>query len=138
MKQSILSTVAIAAAISFTACTKNKDTYVQPHVFEQKVKTFFDANAPKYEAFTIDATTGGNFITSKGTKINFPANAFKKANGQIVTGNVTVKVKDMYQAADMLLANRPTEAGGQMLISYGEMTVKANQGADELQLNAPA
>ena len=138
MKQSIFSTIAIAVAISFTACKKNKDTYVQQDVFEQKVKTFFDANAPKYESFTINASTGGLLLTSKGTKINFPANAFKKANGQLVTGSVTVQVKDMYQAADMLLANRPTEAGGQMLISYGEMTVKANQGADELQLNAPA
>ena len=61
---------------------------VLPHVFEQKVKTFFDANAPKYEAFTIDATTGGNFITSKGTKINFPANAFKKAIVQVADGEV--------------------------------------------------
>lgn len=101
MKQSIFSTLAIAAAISFNACKKDKGTIVQPHVFEQKVKTFFDANAPKYEAFTIDATTGGVLLTSKGTKINFPANAFKKSNGQLVTGSVTVQVKDIYNARNV-------------------------------------
>lgn len=138
MKQSIFSTVAIAAAISFTACKKDNNTPVQQDVTEQKVKSFFDANAPKYEAFTIDASAGGNLLTSKGTKISFPANAFKKANGQIVTGAVTVQVKDMFNVSDMLLGNRPTDASGNMLISYGEMTVKANQGADVLQLNAPA
>ncbi len=137
MKQLLHSALIIAAILGFTACRKN-DTIVAPVAADQKVKAFFDANAPKYESFTIDASAGGSLVTGKGTKISFPANAFKKINGQPVTGNVTVQVKDIFQASDMLLGNRPTEASGEMLISYGEMTVKANQGSDELQLNAPA
>lgn len=137
MKQLFFSAAAIAVSIGFTACRKEK-TYTVPHVLEAKMKTFFDANAPKYEAFTIDASLGGNLTTSKGTKINFPANAFKKSNGQIVSGHVTVEVKDIFSASDMLLGNRPTAAGADMLVSFGEMTVKASQGADALQLNAPA
>ena len=135
MKQLLLSALAIAVTITFTACKKEeKKTFVLPHILEAKMVSFFNANAPRYESFTIDASTGGTLTTTKGTKINFPAGIFKKANGQIVSGNVTVEVKDILSASDMLLGNRPTEANGQMLVSYGEMTVKASQNGEALQL----
>lgn len=141
MKSFNLQSAAFALILSaaFVACKKEeRKAYVIPHVFEQKTKAFFDTHAPQYENFTVDASTGGLITTGKGTKINFPPNAFKKANGQLVSGNVNVGVKDIFKVSDMLLGNRPTNSGGNMLISFGELTVKAIQGADELQLNAPA
>jgi hypothetical protein len=140
MKQFNLKSAAYALLISasFTACKKEKETPKAITYDIKEAKKFFETNAPQYENFIVDASAGGLITTTKGTKINFPASAFKKANGQIVSGNVTVSVKDIFDASDMLLGNRPTNSGGGMLISYGEMTVKANQGADELQLNAPA
>lgn len=134
MKQLLLSAVAIAVSLTFSSCKKDKKEFVQPNMPDAKMTAFFNANAPKYESFTIDASTGGTLTTSKGTKINFPAGIFKKANGQIVSGNVTVEVKDILQASDMLLGNRPTEANGEMLISFGEMTVKASQNGEALQV----
>lgn len=140
MKQFNLKSAAYVLLISasFAACKKEKETPKATTYDIKEAKKFFEANAPRYENFTVDASTGGLITTSKGTKINFPANAFKKANGQIVSGNVSVSVKDIFKASDMLLGNRPTNSGSNMLISYGEMTVKANQGTDELQLNTPA
>jgi hypothetical protein len=140
MKQFNLKSAAYALLISasFAACKKEKDSPKAATYDIKEAKKFFETNAPQYENFNVDASTGGLITTTKGTKINFPANAFKKTNGQIVSGNVTVSVKDIFNASDMLLGNRPTNSGGGMLISYGEMTVKANQGTDELQLNAPA
>jgi hypothetical protein len=138
MKQLSFSAIVIASIVSLASCKKSQqgDPIRSGDVklgFEQ-AKKFFEANAPKYESFTVDASAGGTITTSKGTKINFPANAFKNAAGQTVSGNVTVDVKDILSASDMLLGNRPTEASGQMLISFGEMTVKASQNGQALQL----
>ena len=130
-KTAILS---LAIATSLMACKKNKDVIKPTSNDLEKVKSFFSANAPKYESFTIDASAGGTLTTSKGTKIKFPAGIFKKANGQIVSGSVTVEVKDILQVSDMLLGNRPTETNGEMLISFGEMTVKASQNGEALQV----
>lgn len=137
MKQSFLKigSIALISLSILSACRKDKtNSNINPAADLEKIKTFFEANAPKYESFSMDASTGGTITTTKGTKINFPAGIFKNAAGQIVTGNVTVQVKDILQASDMLLGNRPTEANGQMLISFGEMTVKASQNGQALQV----
>lgn len=135
MKQSFLKigSIALMSLSIFTSCRKER-TDIKTSNDLEKVKAFFEANAPKYESFTIDASAGGTITTSKGTKINFPAGIFKNGAGQIVTGNVTVEVKDILQASDMLLGNRPTAAGGGILESFGEMTVKASQNGQALQL----
>jgi hypothetical protein len=141
MKQVSFSAIVIAGTILFASCKKNDAGQTPGLSLNEKqqsgftkAKTFFEANAPKYQSFTIDASTGGVITTTKGTKITFPAGVFKNAAGQAVTGNVNVSVKDILSASDMLLGNRPTEANGQMLTSFGEMTVKAEQGGQPLQL----
>ncbi len=135
MKQSFLKIGSIALmSLSILASCRKERTDIKTSNDLENVKAFFEANAPKYESFTIDASAGGTLTTSKGTKINFPAGIFKNGTGQIVTGNVTVEVKDILKASDMLLGNRPTSAGGGMLESFGEMTVKASQNGQALQL----
>jgi hypothetical protein len=135
MKQSFLKIGSIAlVSISMLASCRKERTDIKTSNDLEQVKAFFEANAPKYQSFTIDASVGGTITTSKGTKINFPAGIFKNGAGQIVTGNVTVDVKDILSASDMLLGNRPTDAGGKMLVSFGEMTVKASQNGAPLQL----
>lgn len=136
MKQLFSKTAVLSLVIitSLVACKKNNQEINTPSNDIEKVKSFFSANAPKYESFVIDASNGGTLTTTKGTKINFPAGIFKKANGQIVSGNVTVEVKDILQVSDMLLSNRPTQANGEMLLSFGEMTVKASQNGEALQV----
>jgi hypothetical protein len=140
MKKLVFPT-AIAAAIislSFGACSKSEDSNFSNEVLEEqgfmKAKSFFETNAPAYQSFTVDASAGAVITTTKGTRITFPANVFKNASGQTVSGNVTVEVKDIMNASDMILGNRPTEASGNMLISFGEMTVKASQNGQPLQL----
>ncbi len=138
MKQFFFSAIVMASLLTLASCKKSKDGDPDRNGdlkrgYEQ-AKKFFETHAPKYEAFIIDASAGGTITTSKGTKLNFPANAFKNAAGQTVSGNVRVDVKDILSPSDMLLANRPTEAGGQMLLSYGEITVSASQNGQPLQL----
>jgi hypothetical protein len=138
MKQLFFSAIVLAGLLSFSSCKKNRQDVPAPvndvKLGYEQAKKFFENNAPKYESFTVDASAGGTITTSKGTKINFPGGIFKNGAGQTVSGNVTVQVKDILSASDMLLGNRPTDAGGKMLVSFGEMTVKASQNGQDLQL----
>ncbi|MBX9782359.1 MAG: hypothetical protein K2X48_03600 [Chitinophagaceae bacterium] len=138
MKQLFFSAIVMAGILTLASCKKNReDNSIKNSdvkIGYEQAKKFFESNAPQYESFSFDASAGGTITTSKGTKINFPANAFKNAAGQTINGNVTVDVKDILSASDMLLGNRPTEANGQPLISFGEMTVKASQNGQPLQL----
>ncbi|MFN4286167.1 MAG: hypothetical protein ACK4E8_09420 [Lacibacter sp.] len=135
MKSNVIVTALLFSVLS-TACRKNQDSDMGGNDRDiRKLSEFFAAHEVKNETFTINAATGGTVTTRKGTVITFPANAFKNASNQIVTGNVTVHVRDLFQPADMILSNRPTNADHGMLISYGEINVQAEQNGARLQLS---
>src|SRR5262245_22466281 len=65
---------------------------------------FFTKHAPLVQVFDVDAVAGTSFTGSKGTQVSFPPNAFVDANNNPVTGNVTVKFRELYDKKDMLLS----------------------------------
>ncbi|MFT3826930.1 MAG: hypothetical protein QM731_23605 [Chitinophagaceae bacterium] len=126
----------IAAAISITACKKNNDVTVPQSTNDGKLMAnFLKENGPQFQKFTVDATAGGTIVTTKGTKFIIAANAFVTASGAPVTGAVTVSVKEIKDASDMILGDKPTTTSdGKILISYGEFFVKAEQNNQNLQI----
>lgn len=142
MKKTFLSIAVIAlTATLFTSCKKNDSAFIGTAVDRastQVMDAFFAKHAPKDELFNLDATTGGTITFSSGTKITFPPNAFKTAGGTVVSGNVTIRGRDILKASDMILADKPTITDtGSMLESFGEIIVKAEQNNNQLVLNAP-
>ncbi|MCC6290038.1 MAG: hypothetical protein IT249_19330 [Chitinophagaceae bacterium] len=137
----LLFVAAAGVFILATSCKKN-DSNQQTDQFSnvkdaEKITQFFEDHARKQESFTIDVATGGTITTSKGTKVKFPANIFKTSAGAAVTGSVTVKVLDVFEAGDMILNHKPTiTTSGEQLISFGEIRVDAEQGGNALLLNA--
>ena len=94
---------------------------------------FFAENGAPTQIFTLDASAGGVIIGLEGTKITFPANAFQNANGALVTGSVSVSLREIYKKSDMILSNVTTIDGdGLALNSGGMFFLKVNQGVDEL------
>lgn len=123
------------------SCKKNdnnQQTDQSSHLKDaEKITQFFEDHARKQESFTIDVATGGTVTTTKGTKVKFPANIFKTSAGAAVTGSVTVKVLDVFEAGDMILNHKPTiTTAGEQLISFGEIRVDAEQDGNALVLNA--
>lgn len=142
MKKIFLSVAAITlAATVFTSCKKEQLSTTPTNADKASTElmdAFFSKHAPKDEKFTIDAAAGGMIMMGSGTKINFPANAFKTPNGNAVTGNVTIIARDILNAAGMILADKPTlTSSGEMLQSFGEIIVRAEQNNNPLVLNAP-
>jgi len=127
-----------ATAISTFSCKKNNDASAPPPPANQDGKTmtaFMQSHGPKFETFTVDATAGASFTSSKGIKYTIPGGAFVTAGGAAVTGSVTVAVKEITTPSDMILSDKPTLAsGGRLLQSYGEFFVKATQNNQDLLL----
>lgn len=138
MKKTSLFSTLLAAAILFSTACKKSETSEQPEDTGRQAMTgFFKQNAPAFQSFTINAGTGGTITTTKGTKFYISPNSLVDASGNIVTGNVTISVKEVGKASEMILSDRPAATGdGKMLQSFGEFFIKAQQGNNELKLRA--
>jgi hypothetical protein len=95
---------------------------------------FLRQNEPQFSKFTVNAATGGTVTTPKGSTYRIRANSLLGANGMPVTGNVDVFVKEINQASEMILGNKPTNSGTGVLRSFGEMQIIAQQNGNNLTL----
>jgi len=99
------------------------------------ISNFFKQNVLNAtQTFTIDASTYEYITGSKGTKLYINANTFKDQFNNIVTGNVTIELIEIQTKADMILLNKTTTSNGNLLISGGEISVKAFQNGSQLML----
>lgn len=96
------------------------------------MEEFFENNGVQYQSFTVSADVGGEITGEKGTKITFQPNSFQDPSGNAVTGNVDIKIKEIFTVSDMILSNKPTNAvnnSGEktFLLSEGETEIVAEQ-----------
>ena len=122
----------ILSAISlfnFIACKKDTKTQtVSDPVTSNSVQDnytslddFYAKNGVPLQTFTINAGTGGSYVSVQGTTVNIPANTFTPASAAI-----TIEFKDIYTKSDMLLSDKPTiYYTGRPLKSAGEFYIKA-------------
>jgi hypothetical protein len=131
MKATLLSAAILTTAIvSITACKKDKST---PNY--AKADDFLASHAIKEQSFTGNAGAGFTITGEKGTKVTFAANAFVDGNGNAVSGNVTVTLKEVLSKKDVLFSGVLTESNGQLLESGGELLVKAQKDGAALRVN---
>jgi len=137
MKKTFL-LIALAAAI-VSSCKKESQTTMPSSadkVSTELMDQFFAKHSPKDEKFTLDASTGGTLEMRSGTKIFFPPNVFQTQNGDPVSGTISVIARDILKPSSMILADKPTlTSSGEMLESFGEIIVSAQQNKEELVLN---
>jgi hypothetical protein len=132
---SLFTSVCTAALLVTAACKKTKNDEQPADTGRDMMTAFFKQHAPAFESFTVNATAGGSFISSKGTKYFIAPNSLVDASGNLVTGNVAVSVKEIGKASEMILGDKPAvTTGGKRLISFGEFFIKAQQGNNELKL----
>ncbi|WP_300601817.1 hypothetical protein [Niabella sp.] len=139
-KNSLLQALMVLSlATMFYACKKD-NTPIDPQSAHQKdvekMIRFFKDHEPAVEKFTVDAAAGSTVTLQNGTKITFGPNAFVKPGGIVATGNVTVSARVFIKASEMILADKPpvTDAG-QILETFGEAFVTAEQNGQQLALN---
>lgn len=127
--------MASAMVWALSSCKKDKDKTATPNETANKLDAFFDQNAAKSQYFTVNVGSGPTTITgAEGTSITIPQGAFVDGNGNPITGNVSVEMKEIYDKADMVLTNKVTVSGGQLLVSGGEIYINATQNGLNLSL----
>ena len=132
MKTTLLSTAIVATAIiSLSACKKDKST--PPNY--AKADDFMASHALKTQSFTGNATAGFSITGEKGAKVTFAPNAFVDGSGNVISGTVTVTLKEVLSKKDVLFSGVMTESNGQLLESGGELLVKAQKDGVDVRLN---
>lgn len=99
------------------------------------IKAIFLSNRENgKETFTVNSEIRTQLTASKGTKISIPENAFVNANGNSVSGNITIDVLEVHDQSEMIWYGLPTMSNGNILESGGELMVKAYANGQELGL----
>ncbi len=129
----IITFIVIALVIGFS-CKKKTETLSDPEPpisstpvdNYSSLQDFYNQNGVQLQTFTLNAATGGTFVSNKSTTINIPANAFMDASLNTVTGIVAIEFKDIYKKSDMLFSNVGTSTNYCLLKSAGEFFIRAS------------
>lgn len=132
-------------ALGTVSCSDDDTSSTEPEVVkpgpDDSVNPAFKENlAAMKQTFTLDAATGGEVYGEQGTTIRIYGNSLVKANGDAVTGTVTLELIEIYKKSDMLLTKlatrgRTSEGDIATLVSGGEFYVNAMQNGDTLEVN---
>src|SRR3546814_10367207 len=97
-------------------------------IIPARAASFMDKYKPAEQLFTGDADAGFEITGEQGMKVKFPAGAFLDADGLPVSGEVTVRLIELYSKTDIMLAGRSEEHTSElqslMRISYAVFCLK--------------
>lgn len=84
------------------------------------------------QTFTLDAGKDNTIKGEKGTELTIPKNTFTDAQGNLVTGNITVQLKEALSISDIVTGGLTTTSNGEILSSGGMLYVNAKQGDNDV------
>ncbi len=91
------------------------------------------------DSFTVDADSVTDLTYSSGSRLHVPADAFRTADGQDVSGKVTLRYREFHDQKDIFLSGIPMiyDSAGQKYVfeSAGMMEITAWQNGHELTAN---
>lgn len=120
----------ILIGVLSTNCSKQRiaqNSYSEPDQF------MYD-NRPEEQEFEIDGTGNGPIIGNQGTRLWLDSSIFMFPNGDDVWYPIIIKLIEVYTPKDMELYDLPTVAQGNMLVTDGEIRVRAFKDGEELVL----
>ncbi len=129
MKKVIFSALSLFALFC-ASCSKSAND-VSSTLYTD-INSFFNSMVPTPKIIIIDAGTGASFYGNSGTRYIFPANSFRTASGTTVTGAVTIQATEYLKRSDMATSGVLPLSNGRVLISGGEINVKATQGGQQV------
>jgi hypothetical protein len=110
---------------------------LEPSKDAKLLADLFKTAAPRSQFFTIQSKDRSTITTQNGTRYLIPALAFRRKDGSLPTGPVSVTIKEVMSAKDFVLSDRPTANAGDYLVSYGEFFVRATEAGADLKLVTP-
>lgn len=118
------------SGLFFWSCDDGNENIVKPVPDAGALRFFVDGNVlENTQYFTIDGSAGGSVYCDEGTVIQFAPESFTDSEGNIVTGEVNIKVIEIFNRSAMVLMQKPTmgrtatggltalKSGGQFYVS---------------------
>jgi hypothetical protein len=88
----------------------------------------------KPQVFKLKKNKTTRVRTQKGVKINIDASSLVHEDGSPVTGDVELRVSEVFSKRDFVLNNCQTVSDGRLLVSGGSVNVQAYEGGKQLRL----
>jgi hypothetical protein len=138
--RSLLSLLVIVALnlVLLSGCEDGNEQAVKPKPDATRLHFFTQSNVAENTQFlTLDATTGGLLYGKKGTVLQFINDSFVDAEGNPVTGEVDIKLIEIFDRSTMVLMRKPTMGRDEndalsALKSGGQFYIDATQGTKKL------
>ncbi|WP_430403725.1 hypothetical protein [Fluviicola sp.] len=105
-------TSALFVGLTMASCQKEKPSPASEQLknSDENIETFFEENrATQTLTYSINPQMGGNITTPDGSQLIFEAGAIRNMNGGPISGNVIVRINDIYTRWEMLANNMPSE-----------------------------
>jgi hypothetical protein len=122
----------LSLAFLISSCTKKK-----PTLYRQEIKPPISANDIPFEQYTFNADSGVVIERPTGTTIKIPASAFINNKGEIVKGNLSLKVREFHSSEDIFRSGIPMSVNNSrsdFLESAGMIELRAFANGDTLEL----
>lgn len=130
-KQIHLSLLIVSALIFFiSSCSKQR---IEMNEYESP-NDFMYNNRPEEQTFILNGDSGGPIIGNQNTHLWMDSSIFMYPNGNNVSYPIIIKLIEIYKPKDMELYAMPTVAQGNLLVTAGEIRVRAFKDNDELVL----
>lgn len=125
----------LVLVLILSQCSKERLEEKEPELNKYgSLDAFYTTYRPAEQTFTINRNGKGPIIGKHGTKMWVDSTIFMYSNGTDITYPFTIRLLELYSPKDMILYNMPTVSGGQLLVTGGEIRVRAFKDADELVL----
>jgi hypothetical protein len=132
MKKILFNSLFVFGAL-LISCKKQE--IIPPPAATSNLTNYFDDNRDAaIQTFSINASTSNQFTGSNGVIVTVPANAFTYANGNPVTGTITMNLIEILDQSSMILMGMPTTSNGEILVSGGQINLTAMQGSTPVYL----
>lgn len=102
------------------------------------VAQLFDSTATNQQFLSIDAEQSNNLRTPAGARLQLEAYSFVNANGEAVSGQVEIGLREVYQGEKMLLNDLSSSPTDELWESAGIFQIEAQQNGVSLQLDKEA
>jgi len=121
------------------ACTPEEEpklevNAVDPPNSKLELEQFMKAGREAFQEFTFDAGAAQTITGAEGTIFTIPANAFEHPNGQAISGNVTLRLREMYSPGAMIFNDAGTVSNGKILNSSGSFELAIQQNGTDVRL----
>jgi hypothetical protein len=124
----------LATIATIYSCSKDESPQTSTPVSSNPMSAFLNAHKKPTESFTLNATLGGTFTSSRGSVFNFPPNAFVTSTGTIVSGQVEITLDELLSKSDLVYNSVSTISNSMPLESGGSYYLHVKQGNASLSL----